>query len=437
MHEGILISYGGAIKSLEVKGDLVTVGDYGLLWGSEDRHDLVGDYYTPQTFLGARGGLGVDTLLHHGIPLSRSLKSYSDILLPPTIKAEPDEHGLLVATILDRRDAYQRKMYELSEEGALSWSSGAISRAVKRRDGVKCGEVTQWPIQEFSFTPTPCEPRMIGITTLDEVKTAPLDWFKEPSYAKAVRVLTDLKGGSKSTGAALARGEEVKSILFPYDYGASATASVVREACDRLTYNVLYDVFSPTTGSQQIGLTTLTTPTQGERLAYLRSALDEFGDFVYTMAETILALRGDEKPEDAAKALRSEFLNLKAVSPDGMRFADDSDRVLATCEEFIERVTDLVETRSASRKSGRVLSQNNYERLSKHHSSMKELWEELGQLLELHTPGESAAVGTGEGEESKSFDDELTELELKFHEFELDADLSALDSESDGADAAI
>jgi hypothetical protein len=214
MHEGILISYGGAIKSLEVKGDLVTVGDYGLLWGSEDRHDLVGDYYTPQTFLGARGGLGVDTLLHHGIPLSHGLKSYSDILLPPTIKAEPDEHGLLVATILDRRDAYQRKMYELSEEGALSWSSGAISRAVKRRDGVKCGEVTQWPIQEFSFTPTPCEPRMIGITTLDEVKTAPLDWFKEPSYAKAVRVLTDLKGGSKSTGAALARGEEVKSILF-------------------------------------------------------------------------------------------------------------------------------------------------------------------------------------------------------------------------------
>lgn len=119
-----------------------------------------------------------------------------------------------------------------------------------------------------------------------------------------------------------------------------------------------------------------------------------------------------------------------------MRFADDSDRVLATCEEFIERVTDLVETRSASRKSGRVLSQNNYERLSKHHSSMKELWEELGQLLELHTPGESGSSGTDPSEETKSFEDELTELEIKFHEFELDADLSALDSESDGADAA-
>jgi superfamily I DNA and RNA helicase len=177
-------------------------------------------------------------------------------------------------------------------------------------------------------------------------------------------------------------------------------------------------------------------PTKAERLAYLSASLEGFSELISRLVQTILEMRGEENPDQAVKALRAEFLNLKAVSPDGMRFVDDSDRVLATCEDFLERVTDLVETRSASRKSGRVLSQGNYERLSKHHSSMKELWEELGQLLELHTPV-GGASGTGEGEENKSFEDELSELELKFYEFEMEAELSAEDSEPDGADAAL
>ncbi len=188
----LLINTGGSLKSLETNGDFVTVGDYGLLWGDAQNTDLGGDWFTPDTNLGASRGVGVNCLLHHAIPLTPALKSYSGILLPPTVKAHPDEHGLLVATILDRRNAYERKIYELTEEEALSWSSGAITRAVKRRDGVKCGEIIQWPIFEFSFTPTPAEFRMTGIRSLEEAKSVPEDWLGNVSYAKAVRVLSDL-----------------------------------------------------------------------------------------------------------------------------------------------------------------------------------------------------------------------------------------------------
>ncbi len=169
----------------------MTVGAYGILWGGETRGDLAGDWFTPETYLGARAGAGVDTMLHHGLPLSPALKAYTSMLLPATVKAEPDEHGLLVATILDRRKAFERKIYELTEQNALDWSSGAITRAVRRAGSAKSGEIKQWPIFEFSFTPTPCEPRMMGIRELDEVKSAPMDWFEASSYAKAVRVLSD------------------------------------------------------------------------------------------------------------------------------------------------------------------------------------------------------------------------------------------------------
>jgi 2'-5' RNA ligase len=186
--EDTLVNFGSAIKSLEQTGDLVTVGAHGILWGGAD---LAGDYFTPGTHFGARKGLGVDTMLHHGIPLSPALKTYADILLPPTVKAEPDEHGILVATVLDLRDSYQRKIYEMCEEGALSWSSGANPRGVRRRDGAKSGEILQWPIMEFSFTPTPCEWRMSGIGTLKALLDA--EEYQPEVMERVVKALTDGK----------------------------------------------------------------------------------------------------------------------------------------------------------------------------------------------------------------------------------------------------
>jgi 2'-5' RNA ligase len=187
--EDILISYGNSIKAYERKGDLVTVGAYGILWGDPSRRDLVGDYFTKSTFLGARGGLGVDTMLHHGIPLSSELKAYATELLPPTVKAEDDDTGRFIATILDLRNQYQKKVFKGIEEEAFAWSSGANPRGVRRANNVKTGEILQWPIMEFSFTPTPCEPRLFG--SIMPLKSLPQTMLEEPNFVKAVRVLAD------------------------------------------------------------------------------------------------------------------------------------------------------------------------------------------------------------------------------------------------------
>lgn len=167
-----LVSFGGHIKALDKQGDAVTVGGHGIVWGSAAQRDLVGDWFTPDTYLGARRGAGVDTMLHHGIPLKTELAAYADALLPPVTQTANDEHGLLVSTVLDLRNAYQRKIYEMVEADLLSWSSGAPPHGVKRRDGAKSGEITRWLIAEFSYTPTPCEPRLTNVLPLKALMAA-------------------------------------------------------------------------------------------------------------------------------------------------------------------------------------------------------------------------------------------------------------------------
>ena len=592
--DNFLINTGGAIKSLEVKGDFVTVGDYGVLWGDAANPDLGGDWFTPSTNFGASKGVGVNTMLHHGIPLTPALKAYSDILLPPTVKADADDHGLLVATILDRRDAYERKLYELTEEGAMSWSSGAITRAVRRRDGVKCGEITQWPIFEFSFTPTPAEFRLTGIRNLDEAKSAPEDWLGNVSYAKAVRVLSDLapreeiKSEEKkagpfkfcSTQCNLHEGdaktvldwgktnipddvladdgredephvtvlfglnddnvEEVKSrvakfgrvevkvgeidcfeapdydvvmlrvdssdllrlnktlatldhtsthskyqphitlayvesgkgaqfkgegplfgktlmfdgFLFSDKNGEKIPVStigetfedetkaatewqvnesfvfgeLIRDACNRLCWEVVPQTLSPDSEPMQIGTSTLVPATQAEKLAYLQSQLDGFTGMINKMVRMVLELRAEESPEEAAKSLRNE-----AEAPgemfSNMTFGSHSEKIVAAIAEYQERVEDLIELRAGSRKAGRVLSKANRERLTGYHSRLKELEDEMADLLEAHAPDDVAnAADTLIAEldapgvaEKKSLEDELADLELaemerRFHE---------------------
>ena len=103
-----------------------------------------------------------------------------------------------------------------------------------------------------------------------------------------------------------------------------------------------------------------------------------------------------------------------------MAFVDHSQTVLAAVEGFIERVDDIIELRSSSRKAGRVLSKSNYERLSSHHSRLKELMDELSELLDVNAPNpapeepESQASGVA----TKSVNLELAEAELRFLELE-------------------
>lgn len=181
----------GCIKSLERDGDIVTVGSHGILYGNARLTDIVGDWFTPKTYLGAHHGLGVDTMIHHGMPLSPELKSYCDVLLNPTTYAEPDDEGLLVKTILNLSKQYRHQwpIYECVEKKSLSWSGGALNHGVRRKDGVKNGEITQWILGEFSFTPTPCENRMVGIMPM-KAWLDNTEYLESDSFRATVKALT-------------------------------------------------------------------------------------------------------------------------------------------------------------------------------------------------------------------------------------------------------
>ena len=47
----------------------------------------------------------------------------------------------------------------------LGWSSGSVPHLVQRTKGSLPGtqKITSWPIVELSLTPTPAEPRTIGV----------------------------------------------------------------------------------------------------------------------------------------------------------------------------------------------------------------------------------------------------------------------------------
>lgn len=153
------MSFGQELKALDESG---RIGGHGLIFGDPQSTDLVGDYFARDTNYGPTDGDGAQVLVHHGIPLSEELKSLADRILAPA-KTVRDEIGIFAETVLDMADEYQRKIFELVKAGKLKWSSGTASHMVRRESD---GKITNWPIVEFSLTPTPCEPRLAAIVPL-------------------------------------------------------------------------------------------------------------------------------------------------------------------------------------------------------------------------------------------------------------------------------
>jgi len=182
-----LIAFGEGVKAIGmVAKDGKTFGRIGghlILFGDSDKTDLVGDFFTPDTYYGPRDGDGSDVLIHHGRPLKTTgdpkidaqLKEYSDYLIQP-METKRDAEGIWAETMLDLSKSYERMIYELVKKGVFKWSSGTASHMVRREEGKITGRIMRWPIVEGSLTPTPAEPRMLGtrimpLKSLDEVTT--------------------------------------------------------------------------------------------------------------------------------------------------------------------------------------------------------------------------------------------------------------------------
>lgn len=178
------ISFGTALKALG-NG---RVGGYLISFGHAGDADLAGEWFDRSTNFHFDDGYpvkGEPVLFHHGMDKKIGVKRIGQI---ETMTM--DEAGIWAEAVLNQRDAYERAIYQLAEQGKLAYSSGALPQGVQIS---KSGHITDWPIIEGSLTPMPMQPfktQIIPVKSLPEagdllaaVETGP----QTPTSRKATR----------------------------------------------------------------------------------------------------------------------------------------------------------------------------------------------------------------------------------------------------------
>lgn len=130
--------------------DTATVAGYGVVF---DGLDLDGESFHADTDYMLDLVPEKPILYDHGANLTNIIGSVKNANI------RQDDVGLWIEAELDRHAAYVDAVLELAEKGVLGWSSGTIGQ-LARRDGKA---IKTWPIVEWSLTPTPAEPRTLGV----------------------------------------------------------------------------------------------------------------------------------------------------------------------------------------------------------------------------------------------------------------------------------
>lgn len=173
-----LVSLGSTIKAL---GD-GRVGGHLVLFSGPDTPDLDGDFFTSETdFDIPQGGTKTTTVYyHHGLDpvLKRRKLGRGEIGV--------DEIGVWITAQLDMRDAYERAVYQMVEQGKAGWSSGTLPNLVEREQTGKAWHIKSWPLGgDASITVTPADPRqrVLPLKAVDVVSINPL--ADEPAQPEA------------------------------------------------------------------------------------------------------------------------------------------------------------------------------------------------------------------------------------------------------------
>ena len=147
-----------AVKVISQDDDTVTVGGYGVVF---DGQDLEGETFTKDTdFMFDLVPLKL-MLYDHG--QNRKVSRKIGVIPNENIKA--DDVGLWIQGELDKNAEYIDGVLKLIDEGVLGWSSGSVGHLTRREKSV----IKTWPIVEFSLTPTPAEPRTLGVELIKKL----------------------------------------------------------------------------------------------------------------------------------------------------------------------------------------------------------------------------------------------------------------------------
>jgi len=136
------------VKSLTA--DTATVAGYGVIFGGAD---LEGDTFTKSTDY-MLGLVPVKPVCY-----DHTMSAKVSHVIGTVKSVTADETGLWVEAELKRSEDYVDAVLELINRGVIGWSSGSVPHLVRR----EAKSITQWPVIEWSLTPTPAEPRTLGV----------------------------------------------------------------------------------------------------------------------------------------------------------------------------------------------------------------------------------------------------------------------------------
>ncbi len=185
------------VKFLGETDDGYRVGGYAVVWGGKD---LVGEYFTPQTdFWFDRITDTPIVLYDHGQD-----EAVKKLVLGRVERKKADDIGLWIETQIQRSSRYAEAIRELIDRSVLGLSSGAVGHLVERAPD---GWIKSWPMIEVSLTPTPAEPRTLGVRELRSLVEL------EPGLKGLVPEESPDKGDSDSTTVKVKAGQKARIVI--------------------------------------------------------------------------------------------------------------------------------------------------------------------------------------------------------------------------------
>jgi HK97 family phage major capsid protein len=139
-----------------IKDGIATVAGYGVIFGGID---LTGEHFDADTDL-----KGAFELPSKPVFYDHTLQAQVKHALGKTSKELVDDIGVWVEAQIEMSKEYAKEVLSLIEKGLLGWSSGTAGHLVEKLNGL----IKTWPIVEYSLTPTPAEPRTLGV---EHIKT--------------------------------------------------------------------------------------------------------------------------------------------------------------------------------------------------------------------------------------------------------------------------
>src|SRR5262245_41834783 len=146
---GTWVAFGGAVKALG--GGRVTARL--VRYTSPEDVDLDGEFFDAATDFDRDFPTKVGLYYHHGMNKHLGKSRLG------RVEVKEDDAGLFFEHELDLSDAYQRRIYQLAEEGRLGASSGATAHVVEKSAVGRATHLDRWPLGEASFTVAPADRR--------------------------------------------------------------------------------------------------------------------------------------------------------------------------------------------------------------------------------------------------------------------------------------